>query len=118
MRALALALALAVVTGCGGYSQNHRRGLLALGGAAVITGSVVAVDGAYCDESANGHVGCENDQGDVTVGVSLVVAGILLGGIAYLIEPQDETPPATTAAKPAAEPPVRAPALSSEPTGR
>jgi hypothetical protein len=90
MPILALALAAALAAGCGGYSHNHRRGLAALGGAAVISGSVIAIDGAWCDGRARADAGCANDRSDLMTGLILAAAGLAVGGAAYLIVPRDE----------------------------
>jgi hypothetical protein len=96
-----LLLAVVLVAGCGGYSQNHRRGLMAAGGAAVLVGAVMAVDGAYCDESAGGAGDCRGDE--LPTGLAVLAAGLVLGGVAWWIQPPAEVK--TTAASSA--PPAR-----------
>lgn len=89
-RACALALAAAVaLTAC--TSANNRRGLMVLGGASVIMGTVIAVDGALCDDVAQGEVDCEDDEDDLRAGLGLLALGLVIGGIgAYLHVTQDK----------------------------
>lgn len=81
-----LILLLAFLTACAGYSENHRRGLIATGATAAFIGTVIALDGAACDESAGGDMECDEENREVVAGVSLLAAGLVLGGVAYFVK--------------------------------
>jgi hypothetical protein len=63
-------------------------GLMSGGGAAAFIGGIIAVDGAYCDESTSG-MECNdgNDRRDLIAGSILMVAGLTLFGLAYYFKP-------------------------------
>jgi len=89
---IAAVLVLAIVLGgCGGYSENHRRGLVFGGGAAVFIGGIVALDGLSCSGSVGGDNGtsdCDEDKGDLIRGGALLGAGLVIAAIGLLVKPK------------------------------
>ena len=88
-RAAALGTALTLATAaCGGYTENHRRGLLFVGGATVFIGTIIAADGAYCDDSTSRAGDCEGDDADLAAGVGTLLVGAAILTAALLIHPK------------------------------
>ena len=88
---LVLAAAL-TVQGCGGYSENHRRGLAFAGGGAAFIGMVMIGDGLDCDTNiggGNGTEDCDEDKADAITGGIMMLAGAAVIGLAYFFEPKD-----------------------------
>jgi hypothetical protein len=89
-----LVTCLSLQAACGGYSENHRNGLLAASAVAVFAGSIMAVDGAWCDRSAGGRMECDDDRAELRSGLSLLAVGLAIGGVAWLVRPRaEEAPP-------------------------
>jgi hypothetical protein len=90
---VSLVLAAALVTqGCGGYSENHRRGLALAGGASAFMGMIMVGDGLSCDTNFGGDNGtedCNEDKADLISGGLMIGAGAVLIGLAYLFQPKD-----------------------------
>ena len=90
---LVLAATLAA-QGCSGASQNHRRGLLFAGGAAVFMGMVIVGDGLTCDDTFGGDNGiddCADDSGDLVRGGALIGLGVALGALGLLLQVEPDS---------------------------
>jgi hypothetical protein len=74
---VAMALALAGSTGCA-MSKNQRQGVALLGGAAVIVGGTVMVDGWTCDEANWANASCTHDNKELLQGGITIAAGAAL----------------------------------------
>lgn len=101
MRRIALAVALSVaVSGCAGQlSRNNTRGLAVVGGAAVIAGVMVGVDGLTCEESNWANGTCTHDNRELATGGALFVGGgaLLTWALLQLAgSGDDEAAPAST----------------------
>ena len=69
---------------CAGMSENNRRGLMLVGGAAVIVGALMIPDGVGCDPTTMSNQ-CEDDGRILALGVTTLVAGLaLFGTMLYL----------------------------------
>jgi hypothetical protein len=86
-RAVALITALSLAA-CGGYTQNHQRGLIFVGGATAFIGTIITLDGAYCDESTTQAGDCEGDDADLVAGVGTMLVGAGLLTLGLLLQPK------------------------------
>ena len=73
---------------CGGYTQNHQRGLIFVGGATAFIGAIITADGAYCDESTTRAGDCEGDDADLVAGVGTMLVGAGLLTLGLLLQPK------------------------------
>jgi hypothetical protein len=91
-----LALAAVLLTGCAGnLSLNNKNGLAVVGGATVIAGITVAVDGLSCDQANWDRGTCQRDGGELATGSALIVGGgALLTWAILQIAGDDEAAPA------------------------
>jgi len=90
LAALVIAITVTTQAGCGGFSENHRRGLIAIGAAATLTGAIVTADGAYCDDSTSRAGDCNDDHRDLTIGLITLAAGAGLLAAGLLLPHQAE----------------------------
>lgn len=86
-RAVALIAALSVAA-CGGYTTNHQRGLIFVGGATTFIGAIITLDGAYCDESTTRAGDCEGDDTDLAAGIGTMLVGAGLLTLGLLLQPR------------------------------
>jgi uncharacterized membrane protein YhhN len=86
-RAVALIAALSLAA-CGGYTTNHQRGLIFVGGATAFVGTIITLDGAYCDESTTRAGDCEGDDADLAAGVVTLLVGAGLLAVGLLLQPK------------------------------
>jgi hypothetical protein len=86
-RAVALIAALSLAA-CGGYTTNHQRGLIFVGGATAFVGTIITLDGAYCDESTTRAGDCEGDDADLAAGVVTLLVGAGLLTVGLLLQPK------------------------------
>jgi len=91
-----------VSQGCSGrLSENNRRGLILVGGAATFMGLIIAGDGLSCDDTfggANGTEDCAEDQADLVTGGLMIAGGLVVGALGYLIKPKVADTSTATAA--------------------
>ncbi|MCA9676570.1 MAG: hypothetical protein H6709_17695 [Kofleriaceae bacterium] len=80
---LVVTAALLAQTGCGGLTQNHKRGMAFLGGVAVLVGGTLVVDGISCDDNTTwGPAQCDEDQAAMRDGLIMLSGGAALLGFA------------------------------------
>ena len=106
VRTAAVAVALAAsLAGCGGLTNNHARGLAAVGAVATLFGATTLADGASCDTRYDVHSTCTSDAAELRDGAIITTAGVALVGVAVwrLIVDADphEAPRARLATAPA-----------------
>jgi hypothetical protein len=91
-----------VSQGCSGrLSENNRRGLILVGGAATFMGLIIAGDGLSCDDTfggANGTEDCAEDKADLVTGGLMIAGGLVVGAIGYLLSAKRADANASTAA--------------------
>lgn len=64
-----------------------------LGGAAVFTGGIIALDGLYCDAGNDADAtDCAEDDGDLASGAALLTAGAIVMAFALLSKVKPEGP--------------------------
>jgi hypothetical protein len=89
-----LCAAIATQPACAGVSENNRRGILVVGGATVVVGSLITLDGMTCDETATGSLmSCEEDSDELEHGLVVLGVGAILIGLGvylYLTAPARE----------------------------
>ena len=86
---LLLAALLTFQTGCAHVSDNNRRGMLFAGGASMFIGGIIVADVLSCDEDVGASSDCDENRDDTISGLSLLVGGALLVGLAMYFKHRD-----------------------------
>ena len=117
--AVVLALAaLLAAPGCGGLSQNHKQGLAAVGGLAMIVGTTVMVDGWSCDSVNHAMSPCTHDSAELRNGaITFGLGAALFGWAIYALSHDDAAAASPATGAPARDRAAAGAARAGEPAG-